>query len=210
MSDEKQALYPNLGAPSYQTGSVNQNETDSPAYQHQFSNTVGTSETDNHAVEIPSQIIPNGDGWDKYLGPTSEFHDVFNEGMKPVHVDFKSTFPQLHSKDSFRVIESIRTFNGVIYEFCADVIDVIFSIVFGIIASIFVGIFMGMTRTFYTYMVGPFIKWTNLFVSILAPSWRAFFRAMCDPLFESASLTLSNVQVRLGMEANARHKAIQP
>eukprot|EP00056_Hartaetosiga_gracilis_P022315 m.29425 g.29425 ORF g.29425 m.29425 type:complete len:203 (+) comp9574_c0_seq1:292-900(+) len=202
MSGEKQPLYPSVDAPSYQRDSMNQHTINSSsAYNHN----VGS----DHVVEVTASN-EGGDRWNKYLGPVSEVEEVFNAGMKPVHVDFASTFPQLQTKDDLRVIELVRKFNGIVYEFCADAIDVVGSILFGVVASIFVGLMMGLTRTFYTYMMGPFIKWLNIFVSIMAPSWRAFFRAMFDPFFESASLALSNIQVRMGMEANARHKAIKP
>lgn len=145
---------------------------------------------------------------DNYLGPTSKVNTVFNAQFEEINIDFDATFPSLGKEDN-DIFVTIRRMNSVVFEVMSGFIHVVFSFVFGLLSAILCGFFMGMTRTFYTYLAGPMIKWINIFISMMAPSWKSFSRAFCDPFFESLSIMFSNVQVRMGMEANARYKSIK-
>ncbi|EGD83310.1 hypothetical protein PTSG_03919 [Salpingoeca rosetta] len=143
----------------------------------------------------------------KYLGPISQVSDAYRLDTTTLKIEFDDSFPEVSKPGP--ALESVRKLNRILYEGMSDAIHIIFSLFLGFLAAITVGFFMGMARFMYTYMAGPFNQLMFLLIASLAPSWRAFFRAGMDPIFESGSLALSNIQVRLGMEGKARHKELK-
>ena len=110
--------------------------------------------------------------------------------------------------ETSHTLRMIRKLNKAVYETSIDFVHVVLSATFGVLWSLFLGFFMGLFRFMYTYFAGPFNQACFLMIASMAPAWRAFFRAGMDPVFESSSLALSNIQVRLGLEAKARHKQL--
>eukprot|EP00043_Microstomoeca_roanoka_P006422 m.62617 g.62617 ORF g.62617 m.62617 type:complete len:213 (+) comp13406_c0_seq1:575-1213(+) len=173
-----------------------------PPYAYNSSNAFPTINTVGASTPVETDTLESKLA---YLGPNTNSSNVYRFDM-PLPVTFDKTFPEIGNPS--QMVDCARQINRTIYEFVSDIVHALLSIVFGIPWAIFVAFFVGMGRFMYTYMAGPMNQVFFILIASMAPSWRAFFRAGMDPVFESAALAFSNIQVRIGMEAKGRYKSI--